>query len=295
MEAIQPKIQNYRPLTELVPTHWQSAFYEMSDGVRLHYTRTGGAKPALLLLHGFQNMGLNWLRTAQALEADYDVVMPDFRGHGQSSPSTADFSAAQLTADTAALITALGLDKPVVFGHSMGGEIAGRLAAEHADLVKSIMLVDPPLRAFHLPPIDLDNPPPWLAAIVQAMRDIKSQPHLERLRTGLRLMPPGTPVWGEADFVAFVEAQVQFDLATYGYGSTIDYRLFTPDIARCITCPTLLLTARAMLPEADFTAAVEAFKANLPHMQHIHFRDSGHFIPAEQFDRFIAVTKSFLG
>ena len=77
-------VQRFRPLAELVPAHWRTGFVEAADGTRIHYTRTGSDKPAVVLLHGFQVNGLNWLRTAQALESTYDVVMPDFRGHGKS-------------------------------------------------------------------------------------------------------------------------------------------------------------------------------------------------------------------
>jgi pimeloyl-ACP methyl ester carboxylesterase len=55
------------------------------NGVRLHYYRTGhGDKPPLVLVHGFSDNGLCWTPTARDLEADYDVIMPDMRGHGLS-------------------------------------------------------------------------------------------------------------------------------------------------------------------------------------------------------------------
>ena len=55
----------------------------ITNGVRMHYYRTGdGSKPPLVLCHGFSDSGLCWTPTARALEADYDVVMIDARGHG---------------------------------------------------------------------------------------------------------------------------------------------------------------------------------------------------------------------
>ena len=44
-------VQGYRPLTALVPAHWQAGAIEAADGARIHYTRTGGQKPPVLLLH----------------------------------------------------------------------------------------------------------------------------------------------------------------------------------------------------------------------------------------------------
>src|SRR5436190_23731150 len=92
-------VHSYRPLSELVPAHWQAGEIEVADGARIHYTRTGGQKPPVLLLHGVQANGLTWLRTAKALESTYDVVMPDFRGHGQSSPVGKDLSPDTLVND----------------------------------------------------------------------------------------------------------------------------------------------------------------------------------------------------
>ena len=72
---------------------WQSGDIE-TNGIRMHYHRTGGDKPALVLSHGATDSGLCWTRVARVLEADYDVIMPDARGHGRSdAPATA---AAQL-------------------------------------------------------------------------------------------------------------------------------------------------------------------------------------------------------
>src|SRR5262245_52537450 len=124
-------VKRYRELSELVPAHWQTGAIETKDGASIHYTRTGGAKQAVLLLHGVQATGLTWLRTAQALGSTYDMVMPDFRGHGQSSRITAGLSTDMLADDMTALLRALNLERPFVVGHSMGAEIAGRLAAVH--------------------------------------------------------------------------------------------------------------------------------------------------------------------
>ena len=79
-------IKTYRPIEALIPAHWRRSQYSAGDGAALAFYDTGGAKPALILLHGFQSAGLMWLRTAEALDAKYRVLMPDFRGHGYSRP-----------------------------------------------------------------------------------------------------------------------------------------------------------------------------------------------------------------
>lgn len=286
-------VKDYRPLTELVPAHWRSGAIELADGARTHYTRTGGAKPVVLLLHGLQGNGLMWLRTAQALEATYDVVMPDFRGHGQSSRIETDWSAQMLVEDVIALMQALCLERPYIVGHSLGADVAGRLAAIIPARV--VVLVDPALRNVAAAlAIDPDNPPPWMQAFMAMLQALREQTHEARLQTGLRLLPPGAPVWDEEDYVSFVEAQAQFDPKLYRYTNAMDYLCEMPEVIAQINCPLLLLTARPAMPGINIDELVGVWKQHWQDGQHVHFPDSGHFIPAEQFDRFIQVLTRFL-
>jgi len=62
---------------------WQSGDIVV-NGLTLHYTRTGGTKPPVVLAHGFSDDGLCWMPVAEALAADYDIVMVYARGHGRS-------------------------------------------------------------------------------------------------------------------------------------------------------------------------------------------------------------------
>src|SRR5439155_24925376 len=117
-----------------------------ANGITIHYHRTGGNnKPSIVLLHGVTDSGLCWSRVAHDLEGSYDVVMTDARGHGRSGGIATGFSTTILADDAAAAIRALGLEKPYLFGHSMGARTAATFAATHPDLVRAIALEDPPL------------------------------------------------------------------------------------------------------------------------------------------------------
>jgi len=63
--------------------NWKAATCN-ANNINIHYTRTGGNKPPVILLHGLMTNGLCWTDLARTLEKDYDVIMPDARGHGQS-------------------------------------------------------------------------------------------------------------------------------------------------------------------------------------------------------------------
>ncbi|MEZ4621685.1 MAG: alpha/beta hydrolase [Caldilineaceae bacterium] len=51
--------QTYRPVEQLIPAQWQQTTV-VANGIRQHLLRTGGAKPPLLLLHGFMESGVSW-------------------------------------------------------------------------------------------------------------------------------------------------------------------------------------------------------------------------------------------
>lgn len=285
-------VQGYRPLSALVPAHWQSGEIDTVDGAHIHYTRTGGQKPPVLLLHGVQANGLTWLRTAKALENTYDVVMPDFRGHGRSSRVGNDLSPDTLVSDTIRLIHTLDIPTPYLVGHSMGADIAGRLAATHP--ARAVVLVDPALRRFAAMPTGDDPPPPWMQPIIAAMKALRTQPHAERMVTGLSLLPPGTPVFEESDYASFVDALAEFDLAFFRSATAMGYLFESPELIAQIACPILLLTARPMMPGQDNAAGMAVFENNWRTGRHMHFADSGHFIPFEQFDRFVVVLTDFM-
>lgn len=292
MDPIE-QVKSYRPIEALIPAHWQRSQFAASDGAQLAYYDTGAAKPAVVLLHGFQAAGLMWLRTAMALQGSYRILMPDFRAHGYSSASLGGFSLGRLAEDTANMIDLLGLGEPALVGHSLGAEIAGRVAAEYPGRIRSVVLVDPPMRAFQAPSSAGGELPPWLQQWLANLQLIRTQPHPERVQTALKLMPPGAPAWPEAELVAYAQACAQLNLDVLRVASDMPYSVATPAIAGRITAPLLLLTGN---PQRGSGATPEGI-ANLlagERREHVAFDDAGHFIPIDQFERFIGVLRAFL-
>jgi predicted alpha/beta-fold hydrolase len=74
-----------------------------ANGISIHYLRTGGAKPPVVLLHGLMGNGACWTPLARALEGEFDVVMPDARGHGGSSAPHHGYRYDDLASDVAGL------------------------------------------------------------------------------------------------------------------------------------------------------------------------------------------------
>lgn len=287
-------IGHYRLIEALVPTHWQAATI-IANGIHVHFSRTGGQKPPLLLLHGFEEHGLCWLRVARALEHDYDVIMPDARGHGRSAAATSDFALDILAADHAALIQVLGLDRPAVLGRSMGAAVAVQLAATFPDRVRAVLLEDPPMRKMPVP--DPDTNPgyaAWYQAWLDQMQTLKTLPHAERLRAALELQP-GADRWVEDDLVTWVEAHVQFDL------DTITPALANPSVfggwqqaVGQITCPILLMTGNPQRGSASTVEGIQAVQAAWHAGEHVVFGNAGHLISREAFEPYMATVTHFL-
>lgn len=121
---------------------WQRATYKV-NGIDVHYLRTGGNKPPVVLLHGLMTSGVCWTPLARALEEDYNVIMPDARGHGKSNAPAEGYYYDNLATDVLSLIEVLGLAAPVLIGHSMGGMTAAVVANRNPKRIRGLILADP--------------------------------------------------------------------------------------------------------------------------------------------------------
>jgi N-formylmaleamate deformylase len=114
-----------------------------ANGIDIRYLRTGGSKPPLVLLHGLTASGACWAPLARALEGEYDVVMPDARGHGTSSTPPSGYRYEDYANDVVGLIRRLELAAPVLLGHSMGGMTAAVVANQFVTAIRGVILADP--------------------------------------------------------------------------------------------------------------------------------------------------------
>jgi len=126
--------------------------YVNANGIKIHYHRTGGDKPPMVLAHGFSDNGLCWITLIPALREDYDLIMYDARGHGLSDAPETGYSTEDRVADLVGLIHALGLEKPILMGHSMGANTVGWTVAEHPDIARAAILEDPGIQRRTQPP-----------------------------------------------------------------------------------------------------------------------------------------------
>ena len=131
--------------TSLFPG-FQTHRADTGDGQSIH-ALVGGSGPPLLLLHGHPQTHAIWHRVAPVLAAHRTLVLADLRGYGASSkpPGDADhgnYSKRTMARDMLRLMQSLGHARFDVLAHDRGARVAHRLAADHADAVQRLALLD---------------------------------------------------------------------------------------------------------------------------------------------------------
>ena len=263
-----------------------------TNSICIHYYRTEchdrpRRSPWLILLHGITDSGLCWPRVAQALAGDYDLILPDARGHGLSDKPATGYAPQDHAADVAGLIRGLSLEQPVLIGHSMGAGVAATVAALYPDLVSGVVLEDPPWR----PGNDEGTPQEQAARAAEWRKDIldrKAMPTAKLIAQRKREQPK----WADEEFTDWIVAkqQVSPEVTQYITAPRLPWR----EVARRIVCPALLIAADPA-QGAIVTPEVAAEAVSL--MQHgkvAHIVDAGHNIRRDQFEAYITAVREFL-
>lgn len=108
------------------------------DATRLYF-RTAGAGEPLLLLHGLGSSSQDWEYQIPAFAKFFQVIAPDFRGHGGSDRS-GGYSVERFATDTLALLDQLGIAACAVVGYSMGGAVAMQMALDDPRRISRLVL-----------------------------------------------------------------------------------------------------------------------------------------------------------
>jgi pimeloyl-ACP methyl ester carboxylesterase len=113
------------------------------DGVRLHARDWSGSGQAVVLLHGLASNARIWDGVASRLAgAGLRVVALDQRGHGASEQPGSGYDFATLGRDLSAALADLGIERPVLAGHSWGANVALQFAADRPGALAGLALVD---------------------------------------------------------------------------------------------------------------------------------------------------------
>jgi len=112
------------------------------NGLSFHYREWGGTGRPVVLLHGLASTCHIWDLVAPILADDFAVVALDLRGHGLSAKPVHGYDFATVGNDLLALIEAKEMERPLIVGHSWGGDVALEFAVANPDAAMGLCFVD---------------------------------------------------------------------------------------------------------------------------------------------------------
>lgn len=254
----------------------------LANGIRLHYLDFNHTAPGapVLLLPGITSPAATWAFVAQRLAVSRRVIVPDIRGRGLSENGPGlGYSLDDYARDALDLIGAVGLQDPIVIGHSMGARIAARLVATSPDAVAKLVLVDPPLSGPGREPY-----PTPLSSYLSAREAASRGATVEQFRSY-------TPTWTDDQIALRIQwlPTCSVEAITETHKNFQEEDIF-PDFPK-LSCPTLLVHAmRAKVIVPEMAAEVGRL---LPNGQVVGVQ-AGHMIPWDNLEEFLDVTERFI-
>ena len=252
------------------------------NSTQICYQEIGSGYP-LLMLHGLGSSGDDWWFQTPAFSPHFRVILPNLRGHKQSSTLPGPISIDTLAADIAQVLNTLEIAQAHVLGLSLGGAVAQLLAIHFPARVNKLILVN---TFAHLWPTSPRE------AYTLARRVIVS-----------KCLPPATTakVVARDLFPKPDQAALRDEvLSRIGVNDAASYR-YLVDAIRRFDSRTLLdgIAASTLLVTGDRDAVVprgcqQQLARGIRNVQWHIVRDSGHATPVDQPEEFNRVVLKFL-
>ncbi len=248
-----------------------------ANGIEIYYETHGQGQP-LVLISGIGYTSWQWHQMIPLLAGHFQVITFDNRGVGQTDKPEGPYTAHMLAADTVGLLDALGIDKAIIMGHSMGGFIAQAMALEFPHKVEKLILCSTNFGGPHHVPVTPEA--------IKVLTDVSSDPVI-RFRNGLYIST--APGWAEKNPQMIREwvdwraanpiepAPYQAQLAI-GLGLLQEETAFENQLQR-IKVPTLILFGRYDMVVPPENASLLAEK--IPDSKVVILPNAGHFFPIE--------------
>jgi pimeloyl-ACP methyl ester carboxylesterase len=247
------------------------------DGVALAYQDNESDLPPILFVHGWGMDHTSFAAQEEYFRSTYRVISVDLRGHGQSDVPQQDYTMPDFADDLVWLSRQLSLVKPIVVGHSMGGNVSLELAARYPELPAAIVMIDSVFQPSQLildalaPLAEVLGGPQYREAYRQIFLSVCLPTDDEALKTHLTTYFPQAP---------------QHVLLSAFRNHVTDYDA-GPAASRC-HLPVAYIGAANPLGDAV------KFKALAPHLVAAQTLGSGHFSAMQVPDQINAMLSRFI-
>ena len=257
---------------------WDSGIVRANE-IDIHYCRTGGDKPPLVVLHGLIGSGACLSHLAHALEDRFDVILPDARGHGHSSAPRSGYRYCDLAGDVDALIKGLKLKAPMLAGHSMGGMTAAVVAGQRRSELRAVVLIDPTFIS-----------PAWQQEVYESNVAMEHQQMLQMTRKDLLAQARlKNPARSEEMIEHLVDARLHTSLSAFDVLTppNPDWR----ELMHHINVPVLLVTGDRGVVSPETARELQRMNRSL---RYELIPDAGHGLPYDQPGQLGAAISAFL-
>jgi pimeloyl-ACP methyl ester carboxylesterase len=253
------------------------------DGVALFYEEAEGGDPPVLLVHG---IACDHTHFAPQFEhfarRGHRVVAVDLRGHGKSDKPHQSYTIELFADDLAWMCEQLGLHKPVVIGHSMGGVVDLGLAMRYPDLPSAIVMIDAPVV----------RPAEGRAAMQRLLERLRGADYREAMRSLVTdVLFISTDDQQRKERIAQQMSSAPQHVVVSAFEGMRDYD--PTEAGGGLAVPALYVEANEPQPRSDMARLREMF----PQVLDVKTVGSGHFCQLEvpdqvnaMIDRFLAIT-----
>ena len=257
----------------------------------INYAVSDNAGPPMLLLHGTANRWQAFQPVIPMLVCRWKVYAPDFRGHG-GSQHTKDYGFGFYLEDTVRFIDGVIGEPVVIFGHSLGGRIATKIAAEYPEKVKAIILGDSSLKE----PVASDRMGKVFSGLIKLIEENETY---QGIYNAMRDTNPDNfdPVYGliRVKNLSLLDTRLLKTIAENGMnldspGSHF-YGYHPEEHLKKIKCSVLILQAvHGMLSNDEVEMALET----LPEAYHVILKDVPHEFLSRPIEPLLRALGAFL-
>jgi len=136
-------VYSQKPMKELLSDYdFQGHKITLND-LEVNYIKEGSGEKTLVFVHGLSSNADAWSKNIEALKTTYTCVALDLPGYGKSSKPDVNYTPTYFAEVVFQFIEKLKLQNVVLIGHSMGGQASVKLASQHPETIKKLILVAP--------------------------------------------------------------------------------------------------------------------------------------------------------